>query len=229
MKNILITGHKGLIGSILIDGLKNDYNLYGIDCEEKCIDNFDMRFFNCDIVNNIDLKNTVQQIYNRNEKIDIIIHLAAEARENANWDSIYKNNIIGTKNIYDCAIDFGIKRIILASSTHIYSGYSQYPDKITGDNYYKIKKDSFPKSNNLYGISKMFCENLANHYYLTYGLESIIIRIGSVSSDNKPHNPYHLLYLSHEDLINKFIAGIKTDHKLLTFFAITITPTIFDI
>ena len=39
-----------------------------------------------------------------------------------------------------------------------------------------------------YGVSKVFGEAIARFYYETAGLESICLRIGSVSKDDNPKN-----------------------------------------
>ena len=217
-QKILITGSEGLIGSILINNFKDDYEIFCIDKKE--ISN-NKNYFKIDISNYLDLFNFLYQ-----NSIDIIIHLAASASEKSNWDDVCKNNIIATENIYNCAFKVGIKKIIFASSTHIYSGYFSYPDRICKDTIYI---NSFPKPNSYYGISKITCENIAYLYYKSYNINSAIIRIGSVTKENKPTQPYHLLWLSNDELINYFRKAINTNIDYYIVFAITARPTIFEV
>jgi len=58
--------------------------------------------------------------------ISCIIHLAADGRRNAEWKSVWKNNIIATKNIYTVAKKFGVKKIVFASSNQVTYGYEAF-------------------------------------------------------------------------------------------------------
>lgn len=72
--NVLITGHKGLIGSILFNGLKKKYTLFGIDINET---NTFGKFSKCNISDISFLNRKFQEIYNCfGRAIDIIIYLA---------------------------------------------------------------------------------------------------------------------------------------------------------
>ncbi|HEC77251.1 MAG TPA: NAD(P)-dependent oxidoreductase [Thermoplasmatales archaeon] len=123
MKRLLITGSKGLIGSILMKRLKDEFELIGIDIKE--IDD-GKRHFKVDISDFKQLCNVFEKI----DRIDYIIHLAADARVNADWQSILKNNIIGTKNIYECARIYKVKKVIFASSNHVTGGYEGIPPRL---------------------------------------------------------------------------------------------------
>lgn len=53
---------------------------------------------------------------------DVVIHSAAKISMNSNSDaSVYETNFNGTKNIYNAAIEAGLKRFIHVSSIHAYS------------------------------------------------------------------------------------------------------------
>ena len=102
MLNILITGHKGMIGSRLytyLDSL-NLYNLTGIDI--------------------IDNSGDIRTIHYSNEKIDIIIHCAALTsviESIKNPDAYYDTNVMGTLNLL---VNFPNSKIIFMSSSAIY-------------------------------------------------------------------------------------------------------------
>ncbi len=200
MKNILITGINGNIGGILKKGLEGKYNVYGIDISKP----FNKNIIKCNISN---IKN-VRKAFSKFKDIDVIIHLAADHRVDAPWESILKNNIIGTKNIYECTKEFGIKKVIFASSNHVTGLYEKDMQNIKMIN---IHTPVNPDSD--YGISKIFGEALAKQYYELSSISSICIRIGSVLEDDNPNHNERTkkTWLSHMDLIQLIEKSIDSN------------------
>lgn len=219
LERVLITGANGTIGFLLAKGLARKFDILKLDIVGE--ENNETAFA-------VDISNieALDAAFNKMGHVDSIIHLAANANEKASWEDVLKNNIIGTKNIYDCAQRHGIKRVIFASSTHLFGMHPQYPDKTTG---IPIPVDALHQPDSYYGISKGFGEDLAHYYYHTYGIQTISIRIGSVSKDDVPVRPYHLLWLSHRDAIQVFERALASKIEFGTYFAISVEPTIFDI
>src|SRR4051812_10171869 len=50
------------------------------------------------------------------EKTDVIVHLAADSSPEAAWDSLLTNNIQATWNVLETAAQYGVPRVIFASS-----------------------------------------------------------------------------------------------------------------
>lgn len=219
LKKVLITGANGIIGSLLTKSLAKKFDIVGLDVAGKA-DN--ETTFIADI-SDIEALDAAFRIMGH---IDSIVHLAANADDKASWEDVLRNNIIGTRNIYDCAQRHGVKRVIFASSTHLFGAYPQYPDKPTGT---PISVNAQHRPDSYYGISKGFGEDLARYYYDTYGIQTISIRIGSVSKDNAPVKPYHLLWLSHRDVTQVFERALVSKIKFGAYFAISVESTIFDI
>jgi len=198
---ILITGCNGLIGKILMNNLKHE--LYGIDIKESQ----DERCYKADISNFEELK----EIMERLNGIDIIIHLAADKRLDAPWESVLKNNIIGTRNVYEMARLFKIPKVIFASSNHVTGGY----EKIEGiyDGMIKIMSSLHIRPDSYYATSKAFGEALARQFYEMYGIKSICLRLGSVLEDDDPRKERRLFltWLSHRDLIQLFERSIEAN------------------
>lgn len=189
---ILITGINGLIGQILYKALKNKHDIVGIDVSGYGC-------YGTDISNLLDLDETFINIGH----IDCIIHLAADKSDDGAWESILKNNIVGTRNVYECAEIRGIKKIIFASSNHVTGGYGYPPNRPLMPEY------SAPDSN--YGTSKAFGEAIARQYCYQYGISSICLRIGYVPESNLPfENPkYTSIWLSHRDLVQLFEKSLE--------------------
>jgi len=100
MKKIAITGSNGVIGEILMTGLKSKYKLLGLNHS------------NCDVAN-------YSELLKQTQSCDIIIHLAWDTkRENCNNKKYLKKNTTMYENVYKVALKNGVKRVILASSVH---------------------------------------------------------------------------------------------------------------
>ena len=200
MKKILITGGAGLVGSILIEGLKNNFEIRILD--QKAVKGIDSRVG--------DISN-LESILPAFENIDTVVHLAGDRRVYGDWDSILNNNITGIYNIYEAARINGVERIVFASSQHATGGfydvepwsfinngeYEKLPDNYKPlDETCRIRPDSY------YGASKSFGESLGSYYSDFHNLSTIHVRIGWVISDDDPtFSPISLnLWLSHKDI-----------------------------
>jgi nucleoside-diphosphate-sugar epimerase len=99
---------------------------------------------------------------------DTVIHLAADPRPAAAWESLLPDNIIGTYNVLQAAQEAGCRRVILASSLHAVLGYG--PEEV-------VRGDMPPRPASLYGASKAWAEALG-HVYAQRGLSVLCVRIG---------------------------------------------------
>ena len=212
VKKVVITGSEGLIGKILMNNL-NEYELYGIDR----IDIIRERYYRADLSDYAHLK----KIFDKIDGIDVIIHLAADKRLNATWESILKNNIIATRNIYEIANIFKIPKVIFASSNHVTGGY----EKIEGiyDGKIKIMPSLHIRPDSYYATSKVFGEAIARQFYEIYGISSICLRLGSVTEDDDPTKSERLAatWLSHRDLIQLFKKSIEADVKFGIYYGVS--------
>lgn len=226
-QKILITGSKGTIGTVLLHSLQEDYEIIQLDRQTDVNDTTE---FSADIAD----PKTVEQVFKRIGRVDCIVHLAANASPDAPWEEILRNNIIGTRNIYESARRHGVEKVIFASSTHLvaYKGYPQ-----TSPLGRPITPADPPQPDSDYGTSKGFGEMLARQYYDLYGIQTICIRIGSVSREDKPIEPYEKLWLSHNDTAQVFKKALETDIPFGIYFATSdnvdgiydLTPTIQDL
>ena len=74
--------------------------------------------------------------------IDTVVHLAADPRPDAPWDSLLANNIQGVVNICEAALAARCQRVIYASSAH---AVGAYPPELT------LADDAPPRPGHLYG------------------------------------------------------------------------------
>ena len=103
--NVLVTGHKGFIGSYVFDYLKTKFEnskIVGLDFPDDIRDF--IRFLACDTI-----------------KYDVIIHLAAFAalRDSIeNPDKFWENNVVKSKALFDYCGRNNI-RLLYASSSSV--------------------------------------------------------------------------------------------------------------
>ena len=98
-KKILITGAAGKIGSYLAKHLTDRYDLALTDIRQPD-DTYGLAFYKIDIC---DLSGIRQACHGR----DVVIHLAANANQNALWEELYLPNIVGVYNVFRAAVDAG--------------------------------------------------------------------------------------------------------------------------
>ena len=221
MKNILITGGAGLVGSVLTKGLKDKFNISILDI--KKVDGVDSHTGD---ISNID------SIIPAFKGIDTVVHLAGDRRVYGDWDSILNNNIIGLYNIYEAARLSGVKRVVFASSQHATGGfYDVEPYSFINDGKYeKLPKDYKPldetcriRPDSFYGASKSFGESMSSYYSDFHDISTINIRIGWVISDDDPNfsGISLTLWLSHRDIVQIIDLSINAPEEIKydTFYA----------
>lgn len=176
----LVTGCAGFIGYHLINELferQKDVEIIGVDDlnnyyspkvkkrrlgQLKKERNF--KFYKMDI-------SKFDQLYKiiNSEKIDVIIHLAAQAGVRYSLENpwVYeKTNCMGTLNIFESAKRLGVQKIIYASSASVYGNLE--------GSWSEDKPLNNPIS--LYAATKLHDEHIARVYYNLFGLKSIGLR-----------------------------------------------------
>ena len=165
IKNILITGGAGYIGSHISEILaKNKKKIYIIDnlsSGYRKLINKKAKFFKANIHN----YKIVKKIIKKN-KIDSVIHLAANLiiSEGEKYPKKYfKNNVTGTQNLLKACSDSTIKNIIFSSTAAIYK-----------DGQFKVSENSIIKPKSVYGKTKIKCEKIIQSFckksHINYGI-----------------------------------------------------------
>lgn len=136
MKNILLTGSEGFIGSNVKSILvKNKFKVYCLVRKKK--------------------KNSKNIFYIKknflNKKCDVVIHCAAKSPENNKFHrNDYNENISITKKIIKYSLKYKPKKIIFLSSLSVHG-------KIISK---KVNENTKILNPDLYGKSKLFCEKM---------------------------------------------------------------------
>ncbi|MFA7084412.1 MAG: NAD(P)-dependent oxidoreductase [Arcobacteraceae bacterium] len=159
MKNVLVTGSNGFIGSELVKELKKiDINVLEFNSLDGDIAEYDF----------------IKKY--RNTEISHIFHLASKIFVPDSWKSplsFYKTTVIGTGNILELCRTKNIPLTYV--SAYLYGIAEKLP----------ISEDERLKSNNPYAHSKYLAEELCKFYSEFYKVKVIIIRPFNIYGENQ--------------------------------------------
>lgn len=179
----LITGGAGFIGSNLADRLLakghnvvvvdnfNDY--YDVNIKEKNVrpnlSNPNYVLYRADIEN----KDEIAKIF-AEHKFDAVIHLAARAGVRPSLErpmDYVKTNIFGTVNILECMRQYGVKKMVFASSSSVYGNCSatEFSEDL------RVTEPISP-----YAATKSACEQLLFTWHHLYGISVVALRFFTV-------------------------------------------------
>lgn len=177
----------------------------------------------------LDITKEPERLRERLKGVDIVIHLAWDAREGGTSlnASISENKAMG-ETMYALSLEQQIKRFILESSVHVSFGHINYrhPGIVENHNILHEKKiatrdEVFPLGT--YGASKVYLETLGKAYS-EKGLQVVAVRFGNVTDDNNfGEYPF---WLSHEDCCHFIERCIESNElpNYSVFFAISGNP-----
>jgi UDP-glucose 4,6-dehydratase len=210
MKNLLVTGGCGFIGSNFINYFYNKHqnvNIINLDAMYYCANEINV---NEDIRNSdryhlvkgnlcsYDLLNHILENY----QIDTVIHFAAQSHvQNSFEDSLkYTNdNILGTHTLLESCRKYGkITKFIHISTDEVYGESLLHEDEE------KKNEQSILCPTNPYAATKAGAELIANSYRYSFNMPIIITRGNNVYGPNQYP----------EKLIPRFIHLLKENHKV---------------
>ncbi len=192
MKNVLITGAAGDIGSRLRKLLKSVYpQLRGSDIRKPADLAPGDDFIAADLADYAQVEKIVTGV-------EGIVHLGGFAVEGP-WDIIHRANIVGCYNLFEAAYRAGVKRVIFASSNHAIGFYPRTQ---------RIGVDVPVRPDSRYGVSKAFGEALGALYANKHGLRVTCLRIGNLA--DAPVDERRLsIWVSPEDLAQLVRIGLE--------------------
>jgi UDP-glucose 4-epimerase len=116
---ILITGASGGLASIVVDFLSAKYRLVGVDPRSLPPD----REFP-GVFHRVDYRQRKMADVFRQTKFDALIHLGrVPVDAKTSIHSRFNLNVLGTRNLLDLALKYGIKRAIVCSTFHVYGAH----------------------------------------------------------------------------------------------------------
>ena len=176
MKNILVTGGAGFIGSAFIRHMVATYPDYNIICYDKLtyagnIDNLlpvsdeeNYRFETGDVADRLALRRVLQHY-----AIDTIVNFAAEShvdRSILDPDAFIHTDVVGAYILLDEGRKHGIGRFCQVSTDEVYGDI---------EDGYSLEDDRF-LPNSPYAASKAGGELMTRAYSVTYGMDTVITR-----------------------------------------------------
>lgn len=210
MKNLLVTGGCGFIGSNFINYYyhkNDDVVIYNLDAMYYCANennvNEEIRKSNRYklIKGNLcsfDLMNHILESYN----IDTIIHFAAQSHVQDSFSDSFKytkDNILGTHTLLEACRLYGkINKFIHISTDEVYG------ESLLSENEEKKTEHSILCPTNPYAATKAGAELIAGSYRHSFNMPIIITRGNNVYGPNQYP----------EKLIPRFIDLLKNDKKV---------------
>jgi len=180
MKNILVTGACGQIGSELVEKLREKYgneNVVAAGHKKPPTEKMQKAgpFEYIDVVHKEEIANAVKKY-----DIDTIYHMAAilSAVGEQKPQLAFNVNLIGFYNVLEVGIEYKLERIMVPSSIAAFG-----PD---------TPKDNTPnetilRPTTMYGVTKVAGELLGNYYFYKYGVDVRGVRFpGIISSETLP-------------------------------------------
>lgn len=182
MRKILVTGAAGFIGARvsemlmqagdLVVGMDNLNDYYDVSLKRfrvhRLVQNPKFKFIEGDIENALNLNHIFQQ-----NQFDGVINLAARAGVRYSLENpliYYTTNAIGTLNVLECMRLHRVNKLIIASTSSLYSGQ---PMPFAED-------CSTSKPISPYAASKKAAETLSYTYHYQYGFDVTVLRYFTV-------------------------------------------------
>jgi len=177
MKNLLVTGGAGFIGSNFINHLLNkrdDIKIINVDSLtyagnlenlKKSEVHSNYRFVRADITD----RDRINSIF-ENNNIDNVIHFAAEShvdRSILSSEVFFNTNVMGTNVLLEAAKRFGVEKFLQVSTDEVYGSLG--PEG-------KFSETTPIDPNSPYSSSKASADMMALAFQRTYGLPVIVTR-----------------------------------------------------
>ena len=224
MSNYLVTGAFGFIGSHFVNKmLKENHKVIGIDSMSTDSD-FSLKQERLHFLNNavkyidnsnknprdfmfmgLDLSETssIDKLGQLNEKmmVDAVIQLGGSAgvsRSNEEPWKYIRNNVISTVNCLEFCRKFSVPKLVLASTSSIYSGAKMIPF---------MEHDQIGNMLSVYAESKKMAEDVCSTYHRFHGIDVSILRFFTVYGEK-----------GRPDMsVSKFIECISNNKELVMY------------
>ena len=205
VKNILITGGAGYIGShiteILLKKNKKVILIDNLSTGHRKLINLKAKFFKLDINNKQGIRKIIEKY-----KIDSIIHLAANliiGEGQKKPKKYYMNNVLGTKKLLDACKNTTIKNFIFSSTAAIYK-----------EGQYKVSESSVKKPKSVYGKTKLKAEKIIKSFAKKNNINYGILRYFNIAGAS-PSGKIGLINKKSDHLFKNFsIEIMKKKPKL---------------
>ena len=183
--NYIVTGGAGFIGSNIVNRLVLEgHTVYVIDdlssdAHDEFYFNEKAKYYDYSVTDYV----MCSDVFKRAQP-DYVLHLAAEARiQNCIEDptKAYETNLMGTLNMLALCKKYGVKRLVLSTTSAIYGLKNTGP----------LQEEMLPDCLNSYSLSKWNAEHACKMYSSMYGVDTVCLRYFNVYGPNQPKKgPY---------------------------------------
>ncbi len=181
MKNVLVTGGAGYIGSVVARYLE-DKGYNPIYCDNLSTGNI---WAVPDHFYREDIKNTprIVEILQKHD-IDGVLHFAAYSQVGesvSNPGKYYSNNVGGTLSLLNAMTEAGCSKLVFSSTAAVYGNPLHIP----------ITEEHPLQPVNPYGKSKYFVEEMIRDYADTFNISAVIFRYFNAAGTYKERGEWH--------------------------------------
>ena len=188
--NILVTGGLGIVGTGLINELRSrEHHVVSCDLHHQPDEvGFSLRtdvekplYARCDVGE----FRQIERVFERMGPFDCVYHCAAEfGRWNGEdfYETLWRTNAVGTKNIIRLQERLGFK-LIHFSSSEVYGDWPELMAEAVMDEY-EIKQM------NDYAMTKWVNEMQIRNSAAQYGTESVVVRLFNTYGPGEHYSPY---------------------------------------
>lgn len=190
---VVVTGAAGLIGGIVIDDLVSaGHEVVGVDRPHEDWVASGRNSADANAPGRVNLHIDLAQadddlLASMLGGCEVLIHLAADANPGNDDDSMLRNNVQVTTMLFRAARESAVRRVVIASSglaqvglEPLFAPGGPFEGEMIG-----VSHGVAPDS--LYGISKIFAEQLAEMHSRIHGIETIAVRLGTVIAEESEH------------------------------------------
>ncbi len=181
---LLITGAGGNLGRSLAPLLKeagHTLRLFDFRLLET-----EFEFLQGDVRNMQDVERAVKGV-------DAIVHAAAlHGIHTGKWEpeDFWQINVTGTFNVFEAARKEWIKRVVLSSTMGVYGESMEAPAGEWG-----IVTEASPTlPRDIYGMSKLLCEEMGQYYSRKWGITTVALRLGMFVPETFERYGFRLLF-----------------------------------
>jgi NAD+ dependent glucose-6-phosphate dehydrogenase len=215
---VLLTGAEGRVGQAILSELSGEYEWRLLDRDPPTRETRH-EFVVADITDEEAVREAMAGV-------GAVIHLAGDPRPEAPWNSVLENNIDGTRNVLEAAVETGVEKVAFASSNHAVGAYEtdeRTPDLYRPHDDYRLDGTELPRPSNLYGVSKATGEVLGRYYHDEHDLSVVCVRIGNLTKNHPPkdYERGQAMWLSHRDCAHLFDRCLQADYDYEIVYGIS--------
>jgi nucleoside-diphosphate-sugar epimerase len=177
MKKVLVTGGNGFLGQGLIVPFVGKYSLRLMDITPFTSAAHEV------VVGDVADLSAVQQAVQGVDAI-VIAHMVSRTQDHHVYDAPalpFDVNVKGTANLFHAAMKNNIKKVVLVSSSGTTYGYTDRKF---------FEHDLAPRSRNIYGLTKVCQEVIAEQFQREHGMQVAALRVGCIIDGDKMEDKY---------------------------------------